>query len=898
MVNGVTQMGFNVDRGTAVEDPEDEQDGLELPKPQPQGAQGAQGRPIGGGAPAPATDPNAPPPVSPAQPDTANSGIQPTSDPNVGYFRTGSTLIGHNEPDEPAEPDIEGGPTDGLEMPKPDPANQPKPPSFWDRVTAPYDPGAENFDAKHPIVGKAVRTLSSLGGSILNIPGSMYHMATDPVTPEEQMMADVGGAQNPLLSSPQLNRFTGATAAAKAASDYNQMKPSARQIAGVLPEALGEGMGNVVGGELIGAGTGAVADTATDFLEHRAETKGTGNLKRSLNTPAGKGGVRGQEMDRAVEDAKADLAEIERNEPGKGKTAQAYHDLADKIEARQDQIWETGHEPPIKRWGKAPIDHQRVAAAGMRELGDAARRAAPHEAEAAQKWIQEQVNRATDVQTADDLIREINDDLKKQGPNNPYGQLQVRAKKAVVKALRNEIDKTLIDHGEKGVKEVNRRWGALDTVKDRAREQAYTEGNAEGKKGKIPDWLHTYAFMHPEAITSPHAVAIGAGVQGAKMFRPAQGGKALVKGIRQLGKSGLKADLNFPSPEGYDPNMPGGGMYAGQLPAPTEVTELPQAGQNDSGPVNDPSGRWVNPKGLLKPPVRGLLPSPRVEGAPFGHAETVHPEMFPNQGATGKMATQTQRGPGGRMQKVTTGTPAPRTIGHTAEGGPMYESQPPAPRRVERPSAPAGSKEFDEKFGKPAKSRVDAQREEAAEGKSKSQGFRDKGRVREIGESEPGDRRKSVERRQKEGGTGPDGRERRTTQDADRRLDEVVRQKQYWKNLAKDMSASQRDRDIAQSHLDNIEEGGAGSFDESKKAFAEASTRKEAGTSERLTRQQAIDKVMADPKKKAKYEALDPKVKADERVMDQMLVDEQQAHLKNLKNKKPKGKVRDVDDDR
>lgn len=817
-------MAFNMDTdtGSAVEDPEEEQDGLELPKPAPQAAPAGPVRQVGAAI-APPSDPNAPPPVDPQ----GNYQDSPNS------FRTGSALWPTEQP-----PEMSGGPTDsmsatdggdGLELPK---ASQPKDPSTWDKLTGTYNPGAEDFDARHPIIGKPIRALDQIGGSVMGIPQSMWHMATDPVTPEEESQASIAGAINPVLSSPRLNRFTGLTSAANAAQDYATMKPSARQIAGVLPEAIGQGIGTYAGGEMIGAGTDAITEGAGDYIEHRRDSKGTKNIKTALNTPAGKGGARGAEMDRAIEDSKADLAEIGRSGAGKGKgfkTADAYHKLADKIEERQDEMWQKGHEEPVSRNAKVPVNEKQVVAAGKRELTDAARRTNPHEAKAAEEWLAG-IDQPTNLKTADDMVREINGDLKKQGPHNPYGALQVRVRQAVVKALRNEIDRTLIDQGETGVKEVNRRWGALDTVANRAREQAYTEGNKEAKAGKAPEWLHTYAFLHPGI--EPISMGLGANV--GKMLRPAQGGKALSKGIRQLGKTNLTANMDFPAPEARNQPL---------LPAPAEQLEGP------------------------------------------GAAELHHPDMFPHQNMGVQPEVSVQRGNSGRMQSVKTGMGKPREIGETAEGGPMHETPPPKPQKVDRGSQPSGSREFDEKFGKPAKSRVDAQREESADKADKGQGYKDKGRVRNIGDSEPGDRRKTVERRQSEG-TGPGGTERRTAADLGRRLSEVTGQRSYWQGKLKS-AATDAERASAQDHLNSIDRGDAGSFDETKEAFAKA--RKEAGPGDRISEKDAQDRIMKDPKKKAKWEALDPKVKADRRVMDQMLVDEQHANLETKTKTKAKG---------
>lgn len=65
-------------------------------------------------------------------------------------------------------------------------------PSLWDRVSAGYDPGAAEFDQKHPIAGKAVRYFSSIGGSLLGAPNAVYHaFADEPTDEERQRYADM-----------------------------------------------------------------------------------------------------------------------------------------------------------------------------------------------------------------------------------------------------------------------------------------------------------------------------------------------------------------------------------------------------------------------------------------------------------------------------------------------------------------------------------------------------------------------------------------------------------------------------------------------------------------------------------------------------------------------------------
>src|SRR6266568_3171297 len=63
---------------------------------------------------------------------------------------------------------------------------EPPKPSTYERLTAGYDPGAAEFDERHPVLGKGVRAFSALGGAVMALPGSIYHAAADPLTPDEE----------------------------------------------------------------------------------------------------------------------------------------------------------------------------------------------------------------------------------------------------------------------------------------------------------------------------------------------------------------------------------------------------------------------------------------------------------------------------------------------------------------------------------------------------------------------------------------------------------------------------------------------------------------------------------------------------------------------------------------
>jgi hypothetical protein len=447
--------------------------------------------------------------------------------------------------------------------------------------------------------------------------------------------------------------------------------PTAMAVAPLAAEGAGLAVGKAKG----------ALDTA---LEPARVKGGTENIIKALDTPAGKGGKKAADMQRNVQTAKGDLAEIQRTNPVKGKGAQAHHDLAEAIEDRQDTLWEQGHTPGIERHAETPIDHQKLVSAAKTVVSDEARDAAPGEADAVDKWIEKSLNKERTLQSTDKFIREINDDLKGKDADTRYGPLQVRARQAVVAAARQEVEDKLIAAGEQGVKGVNQRYGAMGAIKDRLREKAVQLARSEAKDGKVPDWVKTYAFLHPTT-----GLVAGVGLDLAKMAgKPSN----LKSGMRQLGRTSLDAPIHDIPPPGW--KAPGPATWGGQppsvsnklLPAPEPpATELPN-GPDTSGSVNDPTARWSNPKGLLKPPVRGLLPAPRVEGNAPGAAQVSNPGQFPPEVQGLPAASNVQRGASGRMSRVSLGTPEPGVIGHTAEGGDIYSPAEPAPQRAPRPT--------------------------------------------------------------------------------------------------------------------------------------------------------------------------------------------------------------------
>src|SRR5438552_5880686 len=137
--------------------------------------------------------------------------------------------------------------------------NEPQEPSALSRLTSAYNPGADEFAAKHPILGPIVRGLDAAGGTALSLPSSIYHAVADPVSPEEAKKFGSNADPNARWYKPNMSnigpvgrgivRIVGEPPE-NAASFYagkQDIKPTVRGIASVLPEALGTGIGTVGG---------------------------------------------------------------------------------------------------------------------------------------------------------------------------------------------------------------------------------------------------------------------------------------------------------------------------------------------------------------------------------------------------------------------------------------------------------------------------------------------------------------------------------------------------------------------------------------------------------------------------------------------------------------------------
>lgn len=318
--------------------------------------------------------------------------------------------------------------------------------------------------------------------------------------------------------------------------------------------------------------------------------RGVSRISTALDVAGGKGGEKSAAMLRDVGIAKNDLADIHRNSPVEGSGAAKFHDLAEKIEAKQERIWNEGHTPQIQRVDSAFSADTHAQSQMAANVASGAKSALPVELEdaalnetaQAAKWIQDTLDKPRTLKQWDGLLRNINNDIR--GTRyEAFGPAGIAVRQAAAKAIRGEIDRVLVENGESGVKSFNQRWGALENIKTRAQERAVQLARMESKKGELPEWVHPYLFLHPDwgAIT-------GLSANLSRLHRSPAG--RLGSGLKELRRSGLESPPPPPfrlvGPPGrvqepIQPTLPGA-----TSPDVTELNFGPRGRRDVSFPAN------------------------------------------------------------------------------------------------------------------------------------------------------------------------------------------------------------------------------------------------------------------------------------------------------------------------
>lgn len=150
-------------------------------------------------------------------------------------------------------------------------------PSTYQKLTASYDPGAEEFGERHPVLGPAVRAASSIGGTILGAPQGIYDTLAHPVKSAQEAKRQAETLLDTDEEGPLGNdarEWIGRAVTNVGRNLYRGYE------GGVLPEALGSGAGNAIAGELTGELGRRAAGAARPALESMRRTATGSALER------------------------------------------------------------------------------------------------------------------------------------------------------------------------------------------------------------------------------------------------------------------------------------------------------------------------------------------------------------------------------------------------------------------------------------------------------------------------------------------------------------------------------------------------------------------------------------------------------------------------------------------
>ena len=552
---------------------------------------------------------------------------------------------------------------DEYEYHPPSAAAEPKaaPTEPESKLTAPID-----TEAKSPIS----RTLSSAGGTVI---GALSH----PIDTAKGALESLGDAAT-------LGLTKGSPLSQSVDTWLNpKTRPTWEGIKSVLPEALGQGIGNVALGEAAGVvappivkGIGRIPDAIRDKAFTPPVAPGfTGIAAENLAEPLARRGAEkifrgvrpaGGEIQFRENLAKAlpDLAEVERNAPlGKSGTKggiinpdMRIRQTVDNIDNRLSDIWKEQRQPQIDRNADAhTITREQL-------LG----KLEPDEVKAIEKKLDTTIPENMNLQEADNMLKTVNARLRRVEGMDPQSQALAKELSPTLedldgmkKTLHGAIGKALEDRGETGIREFNQRYGALSEVRNALRNR-----------------------MNPTEATRLlddvrlHGGTRGLGILERLHITPSPG-RLVQKGLEGLSRSELRPPATPPPPL----NAP-----RALLPPPTPVL-APNV--DTSGPI-----RNVPPPMVWTPEMRDQIARqtaqapPNAAGQVTGIGSVVNPQAVGPRGTAG-----TRFAPKGLLPGPIAGTPVPQVgtplpVGFPARigtwegfglGGPGWEPHPGIP---------------------------------------------------------------------------------------------------------------------------------------------------------------------------------------------------------------------------
>ncbi len=222
----------------------------------------------------------------------------------------------------------------------------------YGNLTAPIDPGLDQYSKEHPVLGGIARTFGTIGGTVMGLPGSIYGAFAEPATPEEEAAAGekITGAKRIGLG---IGRLTGAQQIKEAGQFYapafggteeEKAKLNKQDIKGVIPEAIGTGVGTYAGGEIGGKALGKGLSTVGKLREkvQPFARKVTG-IEPAVKTEVTKASEKYGEALQGVEEQKQHQAE-------RGAQARTVDEQSVKVKKHLEKVENAVHEEGNRRF--------------------------------------------------------------------------------------------------------------------------------------------------------------------------------------------------------------------------------------------------------------------------------------------------------------------------------------------------------------------------------------------------------------------------------------------------------------------------------------------------------------------------------------------------------------------
>ena len=418
--------------------------------------------------------------------------------------------------------------------------------------------------------------ITKFAQDIVGLPGAAWKALTDPPkTPEEAVMHLMPGGAGQIAAKRMFvdpgvevaGRARESAERGETAKSMFQSVAAGVPIAGPLAADVyemaesGDTSGAVAYGLLhtlalgaaspkVRAGAGRAVSRGRAFAEGTLDLRRIQLAKQELsNVAKPPRGPKSVDFMRDVETALPDIAEAMRKRGLKTKGNERVAELRDTLREEATQLWDEGHAPMVERHAQVPVNYKAIAKKAMREIAPADVKISQSRVNLARKWIKQAFSEPLNVQTADSMIRRLNAELKILEPK--FGDVGKRVRRAALKGLREQIDVTLERMGETGVKEINRRWGALDNIAKTIEKQI----KAAEAASQIPSGILPHIIAHPVRAGAGGIVgglaaggpgmALGAGIDIGRgiMRRRATPGATAARAMKRLGRSTLRPSV-------------------------------------------------------------------------------------------------------------------------------------------------------------------------------------------------------------------------------------------------------------------------------------------------------------------------------------------------------------------